>query len=110
MSDSDKRRIDEIKQRLQAATPGPWEFVAVDPNTLWLGGQDVTGEDGLVVHDGFITSMDRCDACVRNNRSCTWPSDANRAFMEHAWEDIKFLLEQLRLQSPEHKYDFLVVK
>lgn len=79
---SDRTRLDEIRVRANAATPGPW-----------LDYDNVHGAHIIRMHDrlggGNIASMD-----VRNSNGAT-EQDRNAAFIAHAREDIPYLLAAL---------------
>lgn len=70
-------RLDEIRERLEAANPGPWEVV--------------DSRNGL----GF--------GIVSNDSSAEWAGAIWRAeaeFIAHAREDIPFLLGEIERLSP----------
>ncbi len=74
-------RIDEIKRRLLATTPGVWGVVEQDDGD-WI----VSGADGTYIAQ---TSYDGLSVTTRE----TCRGDAE--FIAHAKEDIAFLLEKL---------------
>lgn len=75
-------RIDEIKRRLLATTPGSWGVVEQDDDGDWI----VSGADGAYIAQ---TSYDGLSVTTRE----TCRGDAE--FIAHAKEDIAFLLEKL---------------
>lgn len=75
-------RIDEIKRRLLATTPGSWRVVEQDDDGDWI----VSGADGAYIAQ---TSYDGLSVTTRE----TCRGDAE--FIAHAKEDIAFLLEKL---------------
>lgn len=70
-------RLQEIKERCEKATPGPWELVLghEDPNDACV---HVKGSDNTVCYT-------QCYDC--NHR-------ADMAFIAHAREDIPYLLDE----------------
>lgn len=84
----DEQKIQEIKERLQATTPGAWR--------IWKPGDDYFGDDTPTVESEngqYIaqTSYDGLSHTVRD----TMTADAE--FIAHAKEDISYLLEQLEI-------------
>ena len=84
----DDQRIREIKERLQATTPGAWR--------VWKPDEDCFGDNDPVVETEsgqYIaqTSYDGLSHTVRG----TVIADAE--FIAHAKEDIAYLLEQLEI-------------
>ena len=70
-------RIEEIRARLEAATPGPWEF---------SNSSDVRESKGEFrapnPHNGFMLVG-------------PWTNDADAAFIAHSREDVPFLLAEV---------------
>ena len=82
----DDQRIREIKERLQATTPGAWR--------VWKPNDDYFGDDTPTVETEsgqYIaqTGYDGLSYTVRETMS------ADAEFIAHAKEDIAYLLEQL---------------
>lgn len=82
----DEQRIREIKERLQATTPGAWR--------IWEPDDDYLGDDAPVIETDsgqYIaqTGYDGLGYTVRE----TMAADAE--FIAHAKEDIQFLLDLL---------------
>jgi hypothetical protein len=77
-------RVAEIRQRTEAATPGPWNL----DGPWWHG-------DGSPVH--LITAGDERTAVAIEPPHDDKPSDAtgNLLFIAHAREDVPWLLDQL---------------
>ena len=82
----DEKRILEIRERLQAATPGAWRIWKPDNDYLGDGDPIVESESGQYIAQ---TSYDGLSHTVRE----TMVDDAE--FIAHAKEDIVWLLEQL---------------
>lgn len=78
-------RLDDIKARLEAATPGPWRDEGaysdprIEPNVVGLG------------DDGGCSDPECCGGASYHIELTT----ANGALIAHAPEDIRWLLEQL---------------
>ena len=71
--------LDAIRQRLEAATPGPWgETCGILKHYVWSGGEEDLGFSlqELHPHDGREV-----------------PAHANAEFIAHAWQDISDLLD-----------------
>lgn len=88
----DDQRIREIKERLQATTPGAWR--------VWEPGDDYLGDDTPIVEtDGgqYVaqTGYDGLSHTVRE----TMAADAE--FIAHAKEDIEYLLGRLEVSLRE---------
>ncbi len=85
----DDQRIGEIKERLQATTPGAWR--------VWEPGDDYLGDDTPIVEtDGgqYVaqTGYDGLSHTVRE----TMAADAE--FIAHAKEDIAYLLSLVKIK------------
>ncbi len=85
----DDQRIREIKERLQATTPGAWR--------VWEPGDDYLGDDTPIVEtDGgqYVaqTGYDGLSHTVRE----TMAADAE--FIAHAKEDIAYLLSLVKIK------------
>ena len=89
----DKKQIEEIRSRAEAATPGPWHNydrgigyeVHVGPATekhWWQAGEDghERGGECSCIHDGFRETI---------------PNEQNADFIAHARQDIPDLLDAL---------------
>ena len=81
-------RIGEIKERLQATTPGTWKVF--EPDDDYLGDDDpfVVTEDGQYIAQ---TSYDGLSFSTRE----TAANDAE--FIAHAKQDIAWLVQQLEI-------------
>ncbi|NCE65392.1 hypothetical protein D1159_12595 [Pseudoflavonifractor sp. 524-17] len=82
------QRVLEIKERLQATTPGAWK--------VWQANDEYFGDDSPVVvteNGQYIaqTSYDNLSHTVRE----TMAADAR--FIAYAKEDISYLLERLEI-------------
>lgn len=86
MSSADEERLKEIKERLQATTPGVWK--------VWQPDDDYFGDDSptVVNESGKYIAQTSYDGL--NDRE-TMTADAE--FIAHAKDDILFLLEQLEV-------------
>jgi len=85
----DDQRIGEIKERLQATTPGAW--------IVWEPGDDYLGDDTPIVETGggqYVaqTGYDGLSHTVRE----TMAADAE--FIAHAKEDIAYLLSLVKIK------------
>jgi len=85
----DDQRIREIKERLQATTPGAWR--------VWEPGDDYLGDDTPIVETGggqYVaqTGYDGLSHTVRE----TMAADAE--FIAHAKEDIAYLLSLVKIK------------
>ncbi len=69
-----RERLEKIKARFDAATPGPWENYAVGKGEA--GGIAVINDGDAIVEDPNMTEEDTL-------------------FIAHVWADTKFLLEQI---------------
>lgn len=83
-----KQRIQEIKERLQATTPGAWK--------VWQPDDDYLGDDSptIVNEDGWYIAQTGYDGLSYTARE-TMEADAE--FIAHAKEDVVWLLEQLEV-------------
>lgn len=80
-----KQRIQKIKERLQATTPGAWKVWRPDDDYLGDDSPTVVNKDGQYIAQ---TGYDGLSYTVRE----TMKADAE--FIAHAKEDIAWLLEQ----------------
>lgn len=80
-----KHRISEIKDRLEKATPGPWEADICE-----------TGS-GVVSDEGWICQLWYKTEEPMENHIC------NADFIAHAPEDIRFLLDEIDRLQIENK-------
>jgi hypothetical protein len=62
-----------------AHTPGPWKWEVIDEKELALYSES----DPYGVANSILT-VDRCDACIKNDRLCMWPSKENEALIAAA--------------------------
>ena len=81
-----EQKIQEIRERLQATTPGAWK--------IWEPDDDYFGDDSSTVVTGcgqYIaqTSYDGLSHTIRKTMA------ADAAFIAHAKEDITYLLDQI---------------
>lgn len=84
-------RIQEIKQRHEAATPGPWT------HSRWAPGYVVTDDDKF---DVVASVFEYREDGTIEKKFCGEKSLANREFIAHAPEDIAYLLSEVeRLQT-----------
>lgn len=84
----DVQRIHEIKERLQATTPGAWRIWKPDEDHFENDDPIIETENGQYVAQ---TSYDNLSNTVRR----TMAADAE--FIAHAKEDVAYLLEQLEI-------------
>jgi hypothetical protein len=78
-------RIDEIKARCEAATPGPWTFVA-NPAARHA---HIYGPDNFKIHDFFNGTVDL--------------AEGNAEFIAHAREDVEYLTARLAVLRDENE-------
>ena len=81
-------KIDEIRARCEAATPGKWE---ADYNTPFS--TDVTG---IMADEGYVILAD-------GGFDDEYPREEDAEFIAHAREDIPYLIELLAEQDAEIK-------
>lgn len=74
-------RLDEIQERADAATPGPWRMSEYDPAEVWAD-RDPAGWDAF-----FIATTDR---------NMGDPNIADAEFIAHSREDVGELLAEVR--------------
>jgi hypothetical protein len=87
-----QEQVDEIKARVDAATPGPW---LSRTSSNWVDGKRTTTEYFVMREDDDVAV---CADCVDPNTSK--PSEANADFIAYAREDIPALLAEVeRLQA-----------
>lgn len=96
------KRLEEIRKRVEAATPGPW----VPSDHDWGSNDGVyvpePNEGVCTVHNHGVRSWSCFVAVPANNHACEIGSEAHRnmVFIAHAREDIPFLLSELaKLQA-----------
>lgn len=82
-----ERRLAEIRERLAAATPGPWELYATERNVIAITkGRMRSGYRREIVHwSGFDYSNIDDPGQVR----------ANAALIAHAPSDLAYLLDEI---------------
>src|SRR5690606_2330682 len=82
-----ERRLAEIRERLAAATPGPWELYATERNVIAITkGRMRSGYRREIVHwSGFDCSNIDDPGQVR----------ANAALIAHAPSDLAYLLDEI---------------
>jgi len=83
----DDARLQEIRERAEKATVGPWKWVAEDVSVLALYGPR-DSED-------HVLWSQICEACQKHQNRCTAPSDADASFIAHARRDIPDLLDHI---------------
>ena len=81
-------RITEIKNRLQATTPGVWRVLQPDEDHFGSDDPTVETESGQYIAQTSYNGLS-------NTRRLTMHADAE--FIAHAKEDIAFLLQQLEI-------------
>ena len=97
---SDKR-LEEIRKRVEAATPGPWEVEDYRCDGDWRSTGNVWARNKGHYHPGTKV----CGVNCHSMSSISDPRDigefeGNSAFIAHAREDIPFLLSELaKLQA-----------
>ena len=93
---STSERLNEIKERLEAATPGGWKVLFADDEAF---NPDLPSEDPLVVTDtGQFVAQTTYDQLYDTCRPTMY---ADAVFIAHAKEDIAWLLEQLEENKTE---------
>ena len=89
--------LDQIEERVQAATPGPWRWTGQPPNseTGFKGGLNMlcVARDARE-HEGFDYKKDALLILTKRARRLVRPEDA--AFISHAREDVQRLCGALR--------------
>lgn len=83
----DEKRIQEIKERLQATTPGAWKRWEPDEDYLGDESPSVETDDGEFI----------CQTATEYGKVRT-TAEADAVFIAHAKEDVTWLLEQLEVQ------------
>ena len=95
------KRLEEIRKRVEAATPGPWEVEDYRCDGDWRSTGNVWARNKGHYHPG----MKVCGVNCHSMSSISDPRDigefeGNSAFIAHAREDIPFLLSELaKLQA-----------
>lgn len=82
-----ENRLLEIKERLQAATPGAWKVRETDEDSF-----DDT--PGVTTEDGRYVAQTSYDGL---SHTCRPTMYADAEFIAHAKEDIEWLLERLEV-------------
>ncbi len=91
------KRLEEIRKRVEAATPGPW----VPSDHDWGSNDGVyvpePNEGVCTVHNHGVRSWSCFVAVPANNHACEIGSEAHRnmVFIAHARSDIPFLLDEV---------------
>lgn len=82
----DSQRIQEIKERLQATTPGAWR--------VWKPDEDYIGSDDPIVETegGQYIAQTNYDGLNHRDTAIT-----DAVFIAHAKEDVQFLLKRLEV-------------
>lgn len=87
-------RLTEIQQRVDAATKGPWHWEWHDASLQSLSGPDVF-EDHVLAVSPCKSCQERAEQSVADGKAiCLGPSPDNQAFIQHAREDVPFLLAE----------------
>lgn len=88
MDNQIQQRIHEIKERLQATTPGVWK--------VWVEDDDYFGDDDpcVTTESGTYVAQTSYDGL---SNTCRPTMYADAEFIAHAKEDIMFLLKQLEV-------------
>lgn len=89
--------IEAIRARIEAATPGPWEW---NKSRFYNGYSGITGKDNAeVLFPNHCNDGDDGAAWFED-----FPNDADRDFIAHAREDIPTLIAEIeRLQAERNK-------
>lgn len=105
------KRLEEIRKRVEAATPGPWEVEDYRCDGDWRSTGNVWARNKGHYHPGTKV----CEVNCHSMSSISDPRDigefeGNSAFIAHARDDIPFLLaevERLRALEAEHKRQWM---
>lgn len=95
------KRLEEIRKRVEAATPGPWEVEDYRCDGDWRSTGNVWARNKGHYHPGTKV----CEVNCHSMSSISDPRDigefeGNSAFIAHARDDIPFLLAELaKLQA-----------
>ena len=93
---STSERLNEIKERLEAATPGGWKVLFADDE---LFSEEAPCDDPVVAaEDGQYIAQTTYDQL---SNTCRPTMYADALFIAHAKEDIAWLLEQLEENKTE---------
>ena len=86
----------ELERLARAATPGPWEWVAIDKSVVALGTKgDVEGA-------GHVLWSEICAACQRRGSFCTSPSPSDADYIAAANPAaVLDLIAELRAKDAE---------
>ena len=97
-----KPDLEAIRKRLEAATPGPWNWVIEDYSMATLGTGDYPGNDGTG-ESKYVLNVSVCSSCLSRITGvkdkvwrwdrCNLPKEPDAAFIAHAPADISTLLE-----------------
>ena len=90
-------RIQEIEQRLNAATPGPWEWWR-DPSLVEDGVHGPQHPEAEYKDGVLVDAVTVCRGMTGPNR------EANAQFLASAPEDIRWLLSALKESHAAHAY------
>lgn len=92
MNESKKARLQEIKERLRATTPGVWKAWFAEDERFC---PDCPEEDPCILaENGQFVAATTYDQL---SNTCRPTMYADTEFIAHAKEDIQFLLEQLEV-------------
>jgi len=84
-----EERLKEIRERLEKATPGPWEWERADESDVSLGTK------GSVYFEGHVLSCGYCKSCQKSGQRCTTPRETDSQFIANAPTDIADLLKEV---------------
>jgi hypothetical protein len=92
LTPDERRYVEEVRQRAEAATPGPWERKGVAVPTIYV--------DGLEFGDADIAKIVSCDCGEGRERDLFRHRDAT--FIQEAREDIPALLAIIDRLTKQH--------
>ena len=88
----DAQRIQEIKERLQATTPGAWKVCFAEDEKF--DPECPEDDPGICTEDGQFVAQTTYDQL---SNTCRPTMYADAVFIAHAKEDIAYLLERLEI-------------
>lgn len=83
------KELEAIRERVKAATPGPWVWEVADATLLALG------RAADPIYEGHVLSAHRCGACANTDGLCLWPKQPDAEVIAHAPTDIAALLAEV---------------
>lgn len=89
----DDQRIREIKERLQATTPGAWEVCFAETETF--DPECPKGDPAVFSKDGQFVAQTTYDTL---STTCRPTMYADAVFIAHAKEDIAYLLSLVKIE------------